>query len=214
MNHISLISKQVDVPQLGDVVGICRITGKESVGIDFNKWVKKTFTDWAYLFEGTIISNEAAFCFCELSPIMQEKTSRDKPQSFRTYSHIITKKEEWICLTKADKKQIVGLLQNPPLVVCLTDSGQKHIYFKHREGFWQLDETHIIPDLRLFNEMHSFMMNCIRKGYNQNEIKKGDFKFSTIQSVGIENHIRIKEVLEKWRGLPMFDFAAWLMYSK
>ena len=144
---------------------------------------------------------------------MQEKTGRDKPQNFRTYSHIVTEQNEWLCLTKSDKKRIVGLLQKKPKVVCLTDTGQKHIYFKHVEGFWQLDETHIKPDLALFNKIHSFMMSCIEKGYNQNEIKKGDFKFNTIKKVGLNEHIKIKDTLEKWRGQPMFDFSAWLMYS-
>lgn len=213
MDHIQLIARQVDFPRHGDVEGICRITGIKGTGVPFVKWVKKTFTDWAYLHEGDIISNEAAFCFCELSPIMQEKTGRDKPQNFRTYSHIITKDDDWLCLTKADKKRIVGILQDDPKVVCLTDTGQKHLYFKHRDGFWQLDELHILPDLKLFNAIHSFMMQCIEKGYNQNEIKTGDFKYTTIKKIGMSNHIEIKEKLETWRGQPIFDFAAWLMYS-
>lgn len=75
----------------------------------FEKWVKDTFTDHAYLRPGDIISNEAAFSFTEDSTLIQAKTGRDKPQRFRTYSHIVTD-TEWLCLTKADKERIVGLL--------------------------------------------------------------------------------------------------------
>ena len=46
-------------PIYGNVSGVCRITGKESEGLIFNKWVKPTFTDHAYLLPGNIISNEA-----------------------------------------------------------------------------------------------------------------------------------------------------------
>lgn len=213
MIQVDLIAKNINIPIIDTHEGICRITGRKGRGVIFNKWVKKTFTDWAYLYEGDIISNEAAFCFCELSLIMQEKTGRDKPQNFRTYSHIITNDEEWLCFTKANKKDIVGILQKKPKVVCLTDTGQKHIFFKGREGFWQLDELHIMPDLERFNKIHSYMMGLLKKGYNQTEIKTGDYKFNTVKKVGLPFHVEAKKRLEEWRGLPMFDFASWLMYS-
>lgn len=213
MNAIHLLTSRVNYPILGETPGVCRVTGLNGKGIEFEKWVKKTFTDWAYLHDGDIISNEAAFCFSELSPIIQEKTGKSKPQNFRTYSHLITKDGEWLCFTKADKKQIVEHLQNYPQVVCLTDTGQKHIYFKHMMGFWQLDELHVLPDLDQFNLIHSYMMDCISIGYNQTELKTGKFKFSTVNKVGIKKHLEIKETLEGWRGQPIFDFAAWLLYS-
>lgn len=213
MKHIELIEQITDIPQVGSTKGICRITGKESVGLPFKKWVKKTFTDWSYLFEGDIISNEAAFCFCEVSKDFAKIVGREKPQNFRTYSHIITQENDWHCLTKSDKSFIVELLQEKPKVVVLTDTGQKHLYFKHRDGFWQLDENHILPNLDLFNKMHSYMMNCIEKGYNQTELKTGEFKFNTIKKVGLKTHLQVKKQLEAWRGMPMFDFAAWLLYK-
>ncbi len=47
----------------GTEKGICRITGLEGVGINFDKWARDTFNDHDSLFPGTIISNEALFCF-------------------------------------------------------------------------------------------------------------------------------------------------------
>ena len=61
------------------------LPGKEGVGINFAKWVRDTFNDHDSLFPGTIISNEALFCFDESSEIIQKKTGREKPQRFRTY---------------------------------------------------------------------------------------------------------------------------------
>jgi CRISPR type IV-associated protein Csf3 len=92
----------------GSEKGICRITGKESIGLPFDKWVRDTFNDHDFLYPGTIISNEALFCFDESSEIIQKKTGRDKPQRFRTYSHII-KNGEWYCVGWPDK--IAELLQ-------------------------------------------------------------------------------------------------------
>lgn len=200
-------------PVIGNNKGICRITGLESVGMPFNKWVKKTFSDHYYLFSGDIISNQAAFCFCELSKIMQEKTGRDKPQNFRTYSHLIDNKGNWFCYTKSDKKLIVDKLQNNPNTVCLTDSGQKHIFFKNRVGFWQLDEMFVQPDIDTFNDLHSYMMNCLLIGVNQTELKTGLYKNKTISKIGIEKYLEIEKKLKPKRGSKIFDFSHWLLYT-
>jgi hypothetical protein len=58
-------------PIIGNTKGICRITGKAAEGIPFSDWVKDTFTDHAYLYAGSIISNEAVFCFDEASELLQ-----------------------------------------------------------------------------------------------------------------------------------------------
>ena len=73
----------------GDIKGICRITGNESSGLLCHEWVRDTFTDHASLQPGSIISNEALFCFDEASKIVKQKTGKDKLQRFRTYSHIV-----------------------------------------------------------------------------------------------------------------------------
>jgi hypothetical protein len=103
MKHICEIIYKIGAnnKQYGKDAGVCRVTGKEGKGILFNKWVRKTFNDYDSLYPGNIISNEALFCFDENSEIVQKKTSKEKPQRFRTYSHII-KDGKWLCLTKAD----------------------------------------------------------------------------------------------------------------
>lgn len=199
---------------VGDTKGVCRITGKESVGFPFKKWVKDTFTDHGHLRAGDIISNDAAFCFVEDSALIQQKTGRDKPQKFRTYSHILESDGAWHCLTKADKAKIVEILQRNPKIVCLTDSGQKHFFFKHKIGFWQLDESYIAPDLEAFNFLHSSMMGLLELGFTQDEIKRGSYAANRILKVGIDVWQKAENKIKPHRGGAMFDFAAWLMFSK
>lgn len=212
---IILLSKIVKIPIVGQIDGICRITGTQSKGVFFDKWVKDTFNDSSFLFKGNIISNEALFCFDEASELIMQKTGKDKPQRFRTYSHIITKNNDWLCLTKADKKQIATLIKTDNIkVLCLTDTGQKHIFFKHKIGFWQLDETFIQPNIPLFEQLHSDMLALINIGFGQEQIKTGNYNHSTILKVGLEVWQELESKLSKFRGEPIFDLAAWLMYNE
>ena len=165
----------------GDLAGICRITGKESLGINFNDWVKDTFTDHGSLKVGTIISNEALFCFDEASEIIQSKTGKDKLQRFRTYSHVVIN-NEWFCFTKAHKKEIFEAIKKGAEIVCLTDSGQKHVLFKHKIGFWQLDELFVKPDLEFFLSLHSAMTDLMKIGFNQSSIIEGNYNPNFIQN--------------------------------
>jgi hypothetical protein len=214
MNHLSLLYEIVKPKQTGSLLGICRITGKESYGILFNDWVKDTFTNFDQLYEGTIISNEALFTFDESSDIIKEKTNRDKPQRFRTYSHIITKNNEWLCLTKADKKKIAELIYSDNInIMCLTDTGQKHIYFKHREGFWQLDDLFVFPNIEEFIKLHSTMNELVSLGFGQEQIRTGKYHHNQILKIGISNWQNLENKISKMRGDPLFDLCAWLMYK-
>jgi len=199
--------------QVGTTKGVCRFTGKESNGMPFKKWVKDTFTNHDCLHPGTIISNEAAFCFVEDSKLIQEKQNRDKPQKFRTYSHIVWN-DEWLCCTKADKQRIVSIIQDSPEIICLTDSGQKHVFFKHRPGLWQLDDTFVEPNLPLFNHIHGVMMQLLSLGFTQAEVITGNYAANRILVAGLDNWQSLENKIKSARKTPMFDFAAWLMYSQ
>lgn len=216
MNHscIEIYEKFGEGFSVGNKSGVCRITGQHSTGIKFEKWVKDTFTDHASLVPGTIISNAAAFCFVEDSAIIQQKTGRDKAQRFRTYSHIVTQMD-WFCLTKADKKLIKNLICSGECkIVCLTDSGQKHIFFKHRPGFWQLDEMFVKPDIAEFERIHGVMMRLLSLGFGQEQIKTGQYYQSQIIKVGVIAWQQLEAQISAMRGEPLFDFAAWLMFNE
>jgi hypothetical protein len=196
----------------GSVKGICRIIGKESKGLLFNKWIKNTFNDHDYLFPGTVISNEALFCFDESSKILQDKTGRDKPQRFRTYSHIL-KNGKWFCVTKGDKQQIFELISNGAEMVCLTETGQKHILFKHKIDMWQLDELHIKPDIELLHLLHYNMCELLAYQFSQTEIITGDYKLNRILKAGLKNWQNHENIIKKYRGSGIFDFTSFMLYT-
>jgi hypothetical protein len=195
----------------GNIEGVCRITGKESEGLKFKDWVKSTFTDLGYLKPGSIISNEALFCFDEASTIIRDKTGKEKLQRFRTYSHIVNK-GIWSCFTKAHKKEIYQSIIEGAELICLTDSGQKHVLFKHKIGMWQLDELFITPDIYKFKILHFNICELMKNGFSQAEIISGHYIFGRVHKCGIENWKQFEDLIKKDRGSPMFDFAAWMLF--
>ena len=196
----------------GQTEGVCRITGNAGVGLPFNKWVKPTFTDHAYLKPGTIISNEALFCFDENSEIVQTKVGKEKKQRFRTYSHIVYK-GKWYCKTKGDKKEIYNMIVNGAELVCLTDSGQKHMLFKHRPGMWQLDEMYVIPNIAEFKKLHNNMCAMLDMEFSQKEIISGHYLQYRIKQIGIKEWLNAEFKIKSQRGKLMFNLAAWLLFK-
>lgn len=197
----------------GTTPGTCRITGKKSTGLPFSQWVKSTFNDHAFLMPGDIISNEALFCFDEKSELLRKKTKRDKPQRFRTYSHLIDAKGNWHCLTKSDKKLTYKLITEGATLVCLTDSGQKHLLFKHRPGFWQLDDLFVLPDTETLTLLHQKMMKLQELGFSQREIITGHYLQYRIQQAGLQQWKTIEDILKQYRATSIFNFTAWLLYT-
>lgn len=196
----------------GSEKGVCRITGKEGTGLLFDKWVRDTFNDHDYLSPGTIISNEALFCFDEASEIIKKKTGRDRPQRFRTYSHII-KDGVWHCVTKADKRLILQLIIEGAEMVCLTETGQKHVLFKHKTGVWQLDDLHVKPNIELLTLLHFHMCELLAYQFSQAEIITGDYKSNRILKAGLENWKQHEEIIKEYRGSGIFDFTAFMLFT-
>ncbi len=196
----------------GDVSGTCRITGKKSKGLFFNKWVRPTFNDWDALHPGDIISNEALFCFDERSAIVQKKAGKDKLQRFRTYSHIIHE-DKWHCMTKANKKEITELIISGAEIVCLTETGQKHIFFKHKQGFWQLDELFVKPNIKLFKFLHNNMCKLLKLKFSQTEIITGKYLSSRIIKAGVNTWKELEYLIKPYRGSGFFDFVTFLLYK-
>lgn len=196
----------------GDTPGVCRITGKESAGMPFEKWVRKTFNDYDSLKPGTIISNEALFCFDEASEVIMKKTGRDKPQRFRTYSHIIDASGNWHCLTKADKPEIYKQIITGSELVCLTETGQKHILFKHHPGTWQLDDIHLTPDVETLTFLHSAMCDLMRMGFSQREIKTGGYLLSRIGLTDVQKWRETEHSIMGYRGSQIFDFTSFMLF--
>lgn len=198
----------------GNTHGICRITGKESIGLPFDKWVKDTFTDIQSLNPGTIISNEAAFCFDESSSIIQKKTGKDKPQRFRTYSHIVAK-GQWFVLTKADKPLMLDIIVNRnPDVVCLSESGQKHLVFKNIPGLWQVENHIIPPDIATLTLLHNTFSELLSLGFSQGEAISGNYNHYRIVKAGVSHWKHNEDILAAYRGKSIFYFTSFLIFNK
>lgn len=197
----------------GNTPGTCRITGKLSTGLPFNKWVKDTFTDHAFLKPGNIISNEALFCFDEKSEVIQKITGREKEQKFRTYSHIIAN-DKWHIFTKANKREIYDLLISESChIVCLSDSGQKHLFFKHRPGFWQLEDMFVVPDIETMKFLHLQFSELLQSGFSQTEIIIGNYIGYRIVKAGLKAWQSLENSIKPYRGKQIFNFTAWIMYN-
>lgn len=212
MHPCERVYSLTEKPVYGETEGICRITGKESKGIKFEKWVKKTFNDFDSLLPGDIISNAAAFCFDEASELLRQKTGREKLQRFRTYSHII-KDGEWHCLTKADKRKIFQFICEGADLVCLSETGQKHLLFKHKPGFWQLEDMHLRPDIPLLKKLHTAMCELMSYQFSQAEIISGQYITGRIIKAGLSTWQGLESEIKPYRGSKMFDFASFMLYT-
>lgn len=194
----------------GNEKGICRITGKESTGLKFDEWVKDTFTDHASLYPGIIISNEALFSFEESSELIAEKTNKEKPQRFRTYSHIVAN-GEWYVLTKAQKKEIYDLMiNNEPDVCVISDSGQRHLLFKHKIGTWQFEDQFIQRDKETLTKIKLLGDELINNNFSKAEMLSGNYIQHRIMKYGVKKWREIEKILISYRGSAIFDLAIWL----
>jgi hypothetical protein len=197
----------------GNVPGTCRITGKESTGIPYPTWVKDTFTDHAWLKPGNIVSNEALFSFEERSVEIQKMLNKEAGQKFRNYSHIIAG-NIWYPLTKANKREMYQLITSGTCqVVCLSDSGQKHLYFKHRTGFWQLEDQFIVPDIDTLKFLHQRFSELLELGFSQTEIITGNYIGYRVMKAGLQAWKTIEDQIKPHRGTLIFNFTAWIMYN-
>jgi hypothetical protein len=194
----------------GNEKGICRITGKESTGLNFGDWVKDTFTDHSYLYPGTIISNEALFCFEESSELIAQKVNKEKPQRFRTYSHIVVN-DEWYVLTKAQKKEIYDLIiNNEPDVCVISDSGQRHLLFKHKIGTWQFEDQFIQRDKETLTKIKLFGDELLNNNFSKAEMLSGNYIQHRVMKYGVKKWREVENELKQFRGSAIFDLAIWL----
>lgn len=200
-------------PISGNVKGTCRITGKQSVGILWKDFVRDTFTDQSFLYAGDIISNEAIFCFNESSELLQRMANRDKPQRFRTYSHIVSE-GKWFIFLKDKKAEMFRLItETNCTIVSISDSGQRHLLFKYKLGFWQLEDQHVCSDIVKLKKLHFNMQSLQKLGFTQTEIITGNYPQYKILKCGLDDFKPFEGELKSERGSSFFAFASFFMYK-
>lgn len=126
--------------------GVCRLCGQRNAGLLFDAWVKPTFTNWDMLASGDIICVACQFAVDDRSLLLQERTSKEKPQRMRNYSHFVID-GAWLPLHKGQKGEMLAALRRAPDVAVVAISGQKHLLFRSRPGWWQVEEIAAPPSL-------------------------------------------------------------------
>lgn len=200
-------------PVFGNTEGICCITGKQGVGVKFEDWVPDTFTDYAYLKKGDIICNEAAFFFAQKNEYLQKMLRKGVVQTVRNYSVIVHNDTVHFC-TKADKKKMYELICNGAEIVCLAESGQKHILFKHRIGFWQLENVNnIVPNVNTLQTLMQAGQTLLSLGFTQTECITGQYRYKLQHTHEFETWQQAEKTLAQYRGTMYFKMFAFLLHG-
>lgn len=193
--------------------GDCRICGAHDVmGLPFLKWVPDTFTNHDQLRPGDIICGVCQFAFAQGSEFLAQRAGKDKPQKMQNYSHIVCG-GVWHPLHKGQKAEILMLLRQSPELVAISTSGQKHVAFRARPGWWQVEEQSVKADLVALEAC----LDGIGKFYiifSKDEIGTGNYSpgrmMQYVQAHGMTEFLATEAALKTRRGTAYFDLALYL----
>lgn len=195
-------------PMSGKARGCCRLCGAVGCGLPFTEWVKDSFTNFDLLRPGEIICAACLFCTAEKSALLQARRCRDKPQKMRTYSHFVCD-GEWFPLTKADKARMRELLAREPEVAVIAESGQKHLIFRARIGWWQFEELALLP---CWDKVVAWLpiIEELMAGFSKAEIESGRYQQPRVIGFGVERWRRLDSQIESVRRAAHFQIAIFL----
>lgn len=197
----------------GDDEGTCRVCGRRDIGLQFDRWVRPTFTDWDKLQPGNILCHACQFAFCEQSELLAARVGKDKPQRMRNYSHFVVN-GEWIPLSKADKSQMAQiLLDKSSEVAVIAQSGQKHIIFRAIPGVLQFEEQQI-PDWHGFASLLMTVETLYSGGFSKGEIEMGNYAQHRIRKFGLESWYKLEAKLKAVRQTALFELTLFLAQKK
>lgn len=190
------------------LTGICRACGEHGTGQKFDDWVKPTFMDFDKLKSGEIICAACLFCFDDRNEILTRITSKEKPQRMRNYSHFVVN-GEWIPLSKGDKPRMKELIMQLPDVAVIAVSGQKHIIFRARPGWWQIEEIGSRP----FPATLSGLIEQVEElyvGFSKSEIETGRYPQHRIIKFGFDKWRELDSAISAARGGIALELALFL----
>lgn len=212
--HATHILYQAAQPPKGEVshTGTCRICGEQAQGVPFAAWVRDTFTNHDQLRPGDIICHICQFAFVQDSSLLQERTGKDKPQRMQNYSHIVLR-GEWYPLHKGQKGELLALLRQEPELVAIAVSGQKHVIFRTRPGWWQVEEQAVLPNLQALDACLT-LIDKLYGIFNKTEIETGNYSpgrmMQYAQAHGLADFLSTDTALKPWRGTAYFELALYL----
>lgn len=200
-------------PQPGDTPGSCRLCSLDGVGLPASAWLKDTFTDHDKLWPGEIVCHACLFACEEQSVLLQERVGKDKPQRMRNYSHFVIG-GRWQPLSKGDKRGMLDILLREPDFACIAESGQKHILFRTRPGWWQFEEQPLMPCPEQLAEILSVASQLYEAGASKADIESGRYSQFALSKVGVALFKECEPQLRQWRGGLPFKFALFLLQKK
>ncbi len=195
--------------------GTCRACGIESAGVPFDAWVKPTFTDWDKIAPGEILCQACQFCFCDQSGLLATLVGKSKPQRMRNYSHFVAG-DRWIPLSKGDKPRMRALLLDPGLqLAVIADSGQRHILFRAKPGWWQFEEHALRPAPEALPQFLLPVEELYAGGiFSKREIASGAYSQRRVLEFGPERWARVEPLVRPMRGQILFTLAVFLAQPK
>jgi hypothetical protein len=193
----------------GSVVGICRTCGEPGTGLPFEEWVRPTFTDWSRLTIGEITCHACQFCFTDQNEPLTVMTGKDKTQRMRNYSHFVAR-GIWTPLSKGDKKGMRAQLTMQPEVAVIALSGQKHIIFRSKPGWWQIEEDTYRPFPDALNAALPIVEALYNGGFAKTEIQTGRYIQRRILDFGLSGWDALERRVWAMRGSPVLDLALFL----
>lgn len=196
-------------PPLEDVPDqVCWLCGGETEGrgLSTKKAIKPTFTDHSHARGQGSDSICAGCAFC-LS--MRE---------LRNYS-ILAMPNGIAHPTRAEWREILIAPPDPPFVICLAVSGQKHLTFKapvnvERDRYTVLleeQQVHVMPD-KLNRCIEA--VEALYVYFNKEEILIGRYSQHKIKECGLSRWERLEAAVEDRRGRPLFDLAVFVAQKR
>ncbi len=201
----------------GSDAGVCRVCGEPGVGLDFEQWVRPTFTDWDKLQAGNILCHACQFAFVEASPLLTARTGKEKLQRMRNYSHLVVN-GAWYPLSKGQKDEMRRILfSGVPELVVIAESGQKHIIFRARvnlpgctTGYIQFEEQGVYYRPAELEALTGRVTELLNGGFNKEEIETGQYRGDRIMRYGPEVWQGIENRIKPERGGLRLRLAVFL----
>lgn len=203
------------------ISGTCRICGREKTGLDFNAWVKDTFTNHDLLLPGDIICDSCLFWFDYNSVELQQRMGKDKPQRMLNYSHFI-KGGLWFPFSKSNKAGMADMLAEFPFpeIAAVAESGQKHIVFRARmnpagqaAGWIQFEEQSLWVEQSALCETLA-VVNDLYRIFSKTEIETGKYYPANIIKFGIDPWRAQEEKIRRLRGGLLLKLCLFLAQRK
>lgn len=193
----------------GDVSGLCRACGRQGVGLPFDRWVKDTFNDFDRLAPGEIVCHACLFSFDDRREDLAALVGKDKPQRMRNYSHFVVD-GKWTPCSKGDKRTMTELLLGNPALAVVAVGGQKHIIFKARAGWWQIEEQSVLPFPAELRETLAVVEALYNGGFSKGEIETGRYIQKRIMDFGFARWHSLEQIVRPWRGAIRLELALFL----